>query len=158
MVIGKALIIYDFWQCPNTCWFNRQEEIWWLLYQLTLCTRARSTFANSEDPDEKCSIMLHFIWVFTVCKGKKRSSEYKTFFWKLYPDIPKYGSHQISTIERYRLIFVNQNTCFKHNDFLVAVHICLYITAICILSKGTFCSCLISCFSEKAFRKRASSY
>ena len=26
-----------------------------------------NTFANSEDPDE----MLHFIGVYTVCKGKK---------------------------------------------------------------------------------------
>ena len=36
------------------------------------------TFANNEDPDEmqqktqmKCSIMLHFIRVYTVCKGEK---------------------------------------------------------------------------------------
>ena len=29
-----------------------------------------STFANSEDPDEK-QYMLHFIRVHTVCKGKK---------------------------------------------------------------------------------------
>ena len=40
------------------------------------------TFANSEDPDEKHhnaefhqGTMLHFIRVYTVCKGKKRSSD-----------------------------------------------------------------------------------
>ena len=32
-----------------------------------------STFANIEDM--KCSIMLHFIRVYTVCKGKKRASD-----------------------------------------------------------------------------------
>ena len=36
-----------------------------------------STFANSEDPDE----MLHFIRVFTVCKGKNdlQTKEYIIF-------------------------------------------------------------------------------
>ena len=45
-----------------------------------------SIFANSEDPNEmqhyaafqmKCIIMLHFIRVHTVCKGKKSSSDKK---------------------------------------------------------------------------------
>ena len=37
-----------------------------------------STFANSEDSDE----MLHFIRVFTVCKGKKdlQTKKYNFFF------------------------------------------------------------------------------
>ena len=30
-----------------------------------------STFANSKDPDEMQHNMLHFIVVYTVCKGKK---------------------------------------------------------------------------------------
>ena len=36
-----------------------------------------STFANSGDPDE----MLHFIKVYTVCKGKKdlQTKEYNIF-------------------------------------------------------------------------------
>ena len=39
-----------------------------------------STFANSEDPDEY-SKMLHFIRVYTVCKGKKdlQTNEYNIF-------------------------------------------------------------------------------
>ena len=37
-----------------------------------------STFANSEYPDE----MLHFIMVYTVCKGRKdfQRKEYSIFF------------------------------------------------------------------------------
>ena len=42
-----------------------------------------STFANSEDPDEmQHNDMLHFIKVYTVCKGKKdlQTKEYNIFF------------------------------------------------------------------------------
>ena len=40
-----------------------------------------STFANSEDP---CSIMLHFIRVYTVCKGKKIFRQKNTIFFENY--------------------------------------------------------------------------
>ena len=32
------------------------------------CLKICFTFTNSVDPDEMQHIMLHFIWVFTVCK------------------------------------------------------------------------------------------
>ena len=40
------------------------------------------TFANSEDPDEMQHNMLHFIRVYTVCKGKTdlQTKGYNTFF------------------------------------------------------------------------------
>ena len=44
-----------------------------------------STFANSEDPDEMqhntAFIMLHSIWIYTICKGKKdlQTNEFNIF-------------------------------------------------------------------------------
>ena len=39
-----------------------------------------STFANSEDP-AKCSIMLHFIKVYSICQGEKdlQTKEYNFY-------------------------------------------------------------------------------
>ena len=39
----------------------------------------------------KYSTMLHFIWVYTVCKVKKRSSDKIILFFKVYPDTPGYS-------------------------------------------------------------------
>ena len=41
-----------------------------------------STVANIVDPDEMQHIMLHFIRVYTVCKGKTRYSDKRIHFLK----------------------------------------------------------------------------
>ena len=47
---------------------------------------SRALFANSEDPDEMQhnSIMLHFIRVYTVCKGEKIFRQKNAIFFESY--------------------------------------------------------------------------
>ena len=55
----------------------------YLVYPLHIGNLSMGTFTNSEDPDV-CHKVRHFIWVYTVCQGKKDLRAKKSIYFLNY--------------------------------------------------------------------------